>query len=243
VRVRREIGAAEYGWIAPEWFTAGEIELPGSLLAEIGLQLPGGEIPRPKDYAQLLEKIRKRPDFALLQTILLRSLKRAVYTPQNVGHFGLAFHAYVHFTSPIRRYPDLLVHRALKAILAGKKYEGLDWDEIGRHCSETERRADDASRDVEAWLKCYYMRDHVGAVFGGTITGVTAFGLFVTLDDYFVDGLVHISELGRDYFQFDGARHMLFGERTKKRFRLADRMKVKLVRVDVDQRKIDLVPA
>jgi len=212
-------------------------------LAELGLQLPGGAIPRPKDYAQVLERIRTRPDFNLLQTILLRSLKRAVYTPQNVGHFGLAFDAYVHFTSPIRRYPDLLVHRALKAILAGKKYDGVDWEETGRHCSETERRADDASRDVEAWLKCYYMRDHVGEVFSGTITGVTAFGLFVTLDDYFVDGLVHISELGRDYFQFDGARHLLYGERTKKRFRLADRMKVKLVRVDVDQRKIDLVPA
>jgi ribonuclease R len=212
-------------------------------LAELGLQLPGGAIPRPKDYAQVLERIRTRPDFALLQTILLRSLKRAVYTPQNVGHFGLAFDAYVHFTSPIRRYPDLLVHRALKAILAGRKYEGIDWEETGRHCSETERRADDASRDVEAWLKCYYMRDHVGEVFSGTITGVTAFGLFVTLEDYFVDGLVHISELGRDYFQFDGARHLLYGERTKKRFRLADRMKVKLVRVDVDQRKIDLVPA
>jgi ribonuclease R len=212
-------------------------------LAELGLQLPGGAIPRPKDYAQVLERIRARPDFALLQTILLRSLKRAVYTPQNVGHFGLAFDAYVHFTSPIRRYPDLLVHRALKAILAGRKYDGLDWEEVGRHCSETERRADDASRDVENWLKCYYMRDHVGGVFQGTITGVTAFGLFVTLQDYFVDGLVHISELGRDYFQYDGARHLLYGERTKKRFRLADRMKVKLVRGDVDQRKIDLVPA
>jgi ribonuclease R len=212
-------------------------------LAEIGLQLPGGAVPRPKDYAQLLERIRARPDFALLQTILLRSLKQAVYTPENVGHFGLAFDAYVHFTSPIRRYPDLLVHRAIKALLNGKKYDGVDWEELGRHCSETERRADDASRDVEAWLKCYYMRDHVGEVFSGTITGVVPFGLFVTLDDYFVDGLVHISELGRDYFQYDGARHLLYGERTKKRFRLADRIKVKLVRVDVDQRKMDLVPA
>jgi ribonuclease R len=212
-------------------------------LAEIGLQLPGGEIPRPKDYAQLLEKIRKRPDFALLQTILLRSLKQAVYSPGNVGHFGLAFEAYVHFTSPIRRYPDLLVHRVIKALLAHKTYAGVDWEALGRHCSETERRADDASRDVENWLKCYYMRDRVGESFAGTITGVTPFGLFVTLDDYFVDGLVHISELGRDYFQYDGARHSLMGERTRQRFRLADRMKVKLVRVDLDQRKIDLVPA
>jgi ribonuclease R len=213
-------------------------------LAELGLDLPGGEIPQPKDYARLLERIRKRPDFGLLQTILLRSLKQAMYSPSNVGHFGLAFDAYVHFTSPIRRYPDLLVHRAIKAQLARKSYdEGIDWEALGRHCSETERRADDASRDVENWLKCYYMRDHVGGTFSGSITGVVAFGLFVTLDDYFVDGLVHISELGRDYFQFDAARHMLLGERTGKRYRLADRMTVKLVRVDLETRKIDFVPA
>src|SRR5260221_332925 len=173
-------------------------------LAELGLALPGGEKPAPGDYAQILEKIKTRPDFLLLQTILLRSLKQAVYTPENVGHFGLAFDAYVHFTSPIRRYPDLLVHRAIKALLAGKKYDGgIDWQALGRHCSETERRADDASRDVESWLKCYYMRDHVGETFSGTITGVAPFGLFVTLDEYLVDGLVHISELGRDYFQYD----------------------------------------
>ena len=218
-----------------------------AFLAEIGLQLPGGEIPRPADYAQLLQRIRKRPDFALLQTILLRSLKQAVYSPNNAGHFGLAFDAYVHFTSPIRRYPDLLVHRAINAILARKRYDGgssgVDWEALGRHCSETERRADDASRDVENWLKCYYMRDHVGGTFSGTITGVVPFGLFVTLDDYFVDGLVHISELGRDYFQYDDARHMLLGDRTGMRYRLADRMTVKLVRVDIEQRKMDLVPA
>jgi len=214
-----------------------------AFLAELGLQLPGGEIPRPADYAQLLQRIRKRPDFALLQTILLRSLKQAVYSPNNAGHFGLAFDAYVHFTSPIRRYPDLLVHRAIKAILARKRYDGVDWEGLGRHCSETERRADDASRDVENWLKCYYMRDHVGGTFSGTITGVAPFGLFVTLDDYFVDGLVHISELGRDYFQYDDARHMLLGDRTGMRYRLADRMTVKLVRVDIEQRKMDLVPA
>jgi ribonuclease R len=218
-----------------------------AFLAELGLQLPGGEIPRPADYAQLLQRIRKRPDFALLQTILLRSLKQAVYSPNNAGHFGLAFDAYVHFTSPIRRYPDLLVHRAIKAILARKRYDGgssgVDWEALGRHCSETERRADDASRDVENWLKCYYMRDHVGGTFSGTITGVVPFGLFVTLDDYFVDGLVHISELGRDYFQYDDARHMLLGDRTGMRYRLADRMTVKLVRVDIEQRKMDLVPA
>jgi ribonuclease R len=212
-------------------------------LAELGLQLGGGSEPRPKDYAQLLERIRQRPDFALLQTILLRSLKQAVYTPENVGHFGLAFDAYVHFTSPIRRYPDLLTHRGIKAALADRRYDGMDWDELGRHCSETERRADDASRDVESWLKCHYMQDHVGGVFEGAITGVTPFGLFVTLDNYFVDGLVHISELGGDYYEFDATRHMLLGSRTKKRYRLADRMQVKLVRVNLDSRKIDFVPA
>ena len=133
---------------------------------------------------QLLEQIRKRPDFALLQTVLLRSLKQAVYSPDNVGHFGLAYDAYAHFTSPIRRYPDLLVHRAIKAVLAGKQYTpAVDWEALGLHCSETERRADDATRDVESWLKCYYMHDHVGETFTGTITGVAPFGLFVTLDD------------------------------------------------------------
>jgi ribonuclease R len=212
-------------------------------LAELGLVLPGGEKPKPKDYAQLLDKIRKRPDFALLQTILLRSMKQAIYTPDNLGHFGLAFDAYVHFTSPIRRYPDLLVHRAIKALLSNQKYSGIDWEAIGRHCSETERRADDASRDVENWLKCFYMQDHVGGEYEGTITGVTAFGLFVMLDQYYVDGLLHISELGRDYYRFEPNRHMLLGERTGKRYRLADRIKVKLVRVDLETRKIDLVPA
>jgi ribonuclease R len=213
-----------------------------AFLAELGLNLSGGEKPRPKDYAELLLKIRQRPDFTLLQTILLRSLKQAVYSPDNAGHFGLAFEAYVHFTSPIRRYPDLLVHRAIKACIAGKRYDGIDWEDLGRHCSETERRADDASRDVENWLKCFYMQDHVGEEFEGRVTGVTGFGIFVTLDDYFVDGLVHISELGRDYFQFDPTRHVLLGERTGKRYRLADRLRVKLVRVDLETRKMDLVP-
>ena len=212
-------------------------------LAELGLALGGGDKPKPKDYADLLEKMKGRPDFTLLQTILLRSLKQAVYSPKNLGHFGLAFDAYVHFTSPIRRYPDLLVHRAIKACLAGGRYEGQNWEELGRHASECERRADDASRDVENWLKCRYMLQHVGGVYEGRVTGVTAFGLFVTLDDFFVDGLVHISELGRDYYRFEPTRHLLLGERTGKRYRLADRMRVKLVRVDVESRKIDFVPA
>jgi len=212
-------------------------------LAELGLQIGGGERPKPKDYARLLERIRSRPDFGLLQTILLRSLKQAVYSPDNVGHFGLAFDAYVHFTSPIRRYPDLVVHRAIRAALAGRRYDGVDWSALGVHCSETERRADEASRDVENWLKCQYMQEHVGAAFEGRVTGVTAFGVFVTLDDYYVDGLIHVSELGRDYFRFDAARHLLLGERTGRRYRLADPVRVRLVRVDLERRKIDFVPA
>jgi ribonuclease R len=221
---------------------ADRVQALREFLAELGLPLGGGEKPRPKDYADLLERIRGRPDFGLLQTILLRSLKQAVYSPRNLGHFGLAFDAYVHFTSPIRRYPDLVVHRAIRACLDGGRYEGVDWADLGRHCSETERRADEASRDVENWLKCRYMQEHVGGLFSGRITGVTAFGLFVTLDDYFVDGLVHISELGRDYYRFEPQRHLLLGERTGKRYRLADRIRVKLVRVDLEGRKMDFVP-
>jgi len=220
-----------------------KVTLLREFLAELGLQLPGGKIPKPGDYARLMSQIQARPDAPLLQTVMLRSMKQAVYSPDNAGHFGLAFDAYVHFTSPIRRYPDLLVHRAIRSALAGKRYEGIDWDDMGRHCSETERRADEASRDVENWLKCDYMRDQVGNSFSGRITGVAPFGVFVTLDDFFVDGLVHISELGRDYFRYEAARHALLGERTGKQYRLADRLRVKLVRVDMESRKIDLVPA
>ncbi|MEP7070204.1 MAG: RNB domain-containing ribonuclease, partial [Usitatibacter sp.] len=169
----------------------------------------------------------------------LRSLHQAVYTPENVGHFGLAYDAYAHFTSPIRRYPDLLVHRGIKAILKGQRYNAGELTAIGNHCSETERRADDATRDVEAWLKSYYMQDHVGEEFEGTISGVTNFGLFVTLDDLHVDGLVHISDLGQDYFQFDAAKHTLRGERSGIKYQLASRVRVKVVRVNLEQAKID----
>jgi ribonuclease R len=214
-------------------------------LAELGLQLPGGEVPRPKDYAQLIERIRKRPDFGLLQTILLRSMKQAVYSPGNLGHFGLAFDAYTHFTSPIRRYPDLTVHRAIKACLAGKRYTPKDtgWEALGAHCSMTERRADDATRDVERWLKCWYMKDRIGEEFDGTISGVAGFGLFVTLDGMNVDGLVHITELGRDYFHFDKVRHALIGERSGRVFQLAGRVRVRVARVDLETTKIDFVLA
>jgi ribonuclease R len=174
---------------------------------------------------------------------MLRSLKQAVYTPKNAGHFGLAYDSYTHFTSPIRRYPDLLVHRAIKAVLAGGSYEPGDWHELGAQCSMTERRADDATRDVTAWLKCYYMRDRVGETFMGSIAGVASFGAFVALDDVYVEGLVHISDLGKDYFQYDAGKHQLLGERTGQRYRIGDRLRVKIARVDLDGARIDFVLA
>ena len=210
-------------------------------LREFGLQLTGGDNPQAKDYARLLEKIKPRPDVQLLQTVMLRSLRQAVYSPENVGHFGLAYEAYTHFTSPIRRYPDLLIHRSIKAVLAGARYEPGNWQDLGTHCSETERRADEATRDVEAWLKCYYMQDRIGEHFTATVSGVTSFGVFVALHEVYVEGLVHISELGADYFHFDAAKHQLLGERTGKRFRLGDRVPVTLVRVDLETAKIDFV--
>jgi ribonuclease R len=162
-----------------------------------------------------------------------------------VGHFGLAFDAYTHFTSPIRRYPDLLVHRAITACLAGKRYTPKDasWEALGVHTSMTERRADDATRDVEQWLKCWYMKDRIGETFDGTISGVAGFGMFVTLDGMSVDGLVHISELGRDYFHFDQVRHALVGERSGRVFQLAGRVRVTVARVDLDTTKIDFTLA
>ena len=212
-------------------------------LREFGLHLGGGDEPRAKDYAKLLETIRGRPDYQLLQTVLLRSLQQAVYSPENVGHFGLAYEAYTHFTSPIRRYPDLLVHRAIKAVLAEETYAPGSWAQLGQHCSQTERRADEATRDVEAWLKCYYMRGRVGEQFSATISGVAAFGIFVALDVVYVEGMVHVSELGNDYYQFDAARHQLLGERTGQRFRLGDRVRVQLVRADLETTRLDFVLA
>ena len=212
-------------------------------LKGFGLQLGGGDMPQASDYAKLLAKVKDRPDAQLLQTVMLRSLKQAVYTPKNAGHFGLAYDSYTHFTSPIRRYPDLLVHRAIKAVLAGGQYNPGDWHELGAQCSMTERRADDATRDVTAWLKCYYMRDRVGEVFMGSIAGVAAFGAFVALDDVYVEGLAHISELGKDYFQYDAGRHQLLGERTGQRYRIGDRLRVKIARVDLNNARIDFVLA
>jgi ribonuclease R len=208
-------------------------------LGTFGLQLGGGDSPTAKDYSRLLDKIQDRPDKALLQTVMLRSLQQAIYSPDNVGHFGLAYESYTHFTSPIRRYPDLLVHRAIKAVLNKQKYQPGNWEEIGLHCSATERRADDATRDVEAWLKCYYMQDKVGEEFAGSISAVVPFGIFVALDNVFIEGLVHVSDLGRDYFHFDETNHQMVGERSGVRYRLAGRVKVQLVRVDMEQNKID----
>jgi ribonuclease R len=249
-----------------------------TFLKQTGLNLGGGTSPSARDYAELMQQIKERPDATLLQTMLLRSMQQAVYSPDNVGHFGLAYEAYAHFTSPIRRYPDLLTHRAIKAILHGKKYEpkGIDlsklnttiskaarkqgakdraegkqkderdltiWDALGVHCSANERRADEASRDVEAWLKCYYIKDKLGEEFTGVVSGVTPFGIFVQLDQLYIEGLVHVTELGQDYFQYDEVRHELRGERTGKRFGLTDRVKVQVARVDLEARKIDLVLA
>jgi ribonuclease R len=212
-----------------------------AFLAEFGLQLGGGDEPTAADYARLLSRIKDRPDVQLLQTVLLRSLQQAVYSPDNSGHFGLAYESYTHFTSPIRRYPDLLVHRAIKAVLAHTRYTPGDWAALGAHCSMTERRADDATRDVVSWLKCFYMQDRVGESFEGSISAVTGFGIFVALDAVYVEGLVHISELGRDYFNFDPARHLLLGSRTGRRFRLGDRVRVKLARVDLERMRIDFL--
>jgi ribonuclease R len=212
-------------------------------LKGFGLQLSGGDDPHASDYAKLLARAKDRPDAQLLQTVMLRSLQQAVYSPDNVGHFGLAYESYTHFTSPIRRYPDLLVHRAIKEALRRQRYEPGNWHELGAHCSMTERRADDATRDVVAWLKCYYMKDRVGETFAGSISGVTSFGAFVALDGVYVEGLAHVSELGNDYFHFDPARHQLMGERTRKRYRLGDRLRVKVVRVDLDTSRIDFTLA
>jgi len=245
-----------------------------TLLKSLGLHLEGEDDPTSAHYAQLLRKIAGRPDRQLLQTVLLRSMQQAVYSPHNAGHFGLSYRAYTHFTSPIRRYPDLLVHRALRAVLAGTVYvpaiaagevailplargkggrrtappavkgkavaAGFEvWEKLGLICSANERRADEASRDVEAWLKSYYMRERVGETYSGSVSAVVAFGVFVVLDDLFVEGLLHVSELGSEYFTFNDAMHELRGERTGIRYRLADRVTVQVARVDLEARRIE----
>nr|MBA3774814.1 VacB/RNase II family 3'-5' exoribonuclease [Ramlibacter sp.] len=247
-------------------------------LKAIGVPLTISEDPLPAEFQRIAESTKERPDAQQIHTMLLRSMSQAIYTPVNAGHFGLAYDAYTHFTSPIRRYPDLLVHRVIKAILANRRYElpvlptpgeaheklarrlasrvkapanrlkkppaplsreMQAWEAAGLHCSANERRADEASRDVEAWLKCKYMREHLGEEYGGVVTAATGFGIFVTLDQMYVEGLVHITELGGEYFKFDEARQELRGERTGIRYAIGSRVRVQVSRVDLDGRKID----
>jgi ribonuclease R len=229
-------------------------------LKELDLHLPGGDKPKPADYQYVLKQMAGRPDRILLQTMLIRSLMQAVYSPENLGHFGLGYDAYAHFTSPIRRYPDLLVHRAIRYLVRNKpgahvkKHPGAadlakktiypfdlkQMVELGEICSTSERRADAASYSVIDALKCEYMQDRVGDEFIGTVTSVTSFGLFVELNEIYVEGLVHISELSNDYYHFDPVHHSLSGERSQKIYRLGDSVEVKVVRVDLDEKKIDL---
>ncbi|CAK0765785.1 Ribonuclease R [Gammaproteobacteria bacterium] len=216
-------------------------------LGELGLDLGGGDDPQPKDFGKILLQTQDRPDSHVIQTVLLRSLKQATYRPQNKGHFGLACESYTHFTSPIRRYPDLLVHRALRHALSSKKlkefrYTVSDLEQFGKQCSMTERRADMAVWDVVAWLKCEYMRSRINEKFWGIVSGVTPFGLFIELTGIYVEGLLHISKISEsDYFQFDPDHHQLVGEISKKVFRLGDKVRVRVGAVDVGERKIDLI--
>ena len=257
--------------------TPEKIDLLRGYLKATGVGLTVGDNPKPAEFQAIAEATKERPDAQQIHSMLLRSMSQAVYTPDNNGHFGLAFEAYTHFTSPIRRYPDLLVHRVIKAILFKRKYQlptlptpgeahaklarrlasrvrepenkleqktkpTLDqqaWEAAGLHCSANERRADEASRDVEAWLKCKYMREHLGEEYSGVVTAATGFGLFVTLDAMYVEGLVHITELGGEYFRFDEMRQELRGERTGIRYGIGSRVRIQVSRVDLDGRKID----
>ena len=252
-------------------------EILRNYLKATGIGLSISDDPSPGEFQAIALATKDRPDAQQIHSMLLRSMQQAIYTPINSGHFGLAFDAYTHFTSPIRRYPDLLVHRVIKAILAKSKYqlpalptpgeahaklarrlekgqafkstqsplpsksnaEGMAWQAAGLHCSANERRADEASRDVEAWLKCKYMREHLGEEYGGVVTSATSFGLFVTLDAMYVEGLVHITELGGEYFRFDEMRQELRGERTGTRYSIGTRVRIQVSRVDLDGRKID----
>jgi len=240
----------------------------------LGLSLGGGDSPQPKDYAALLSSVSDRPDAHLIQTVMLRSMSRAQYAPvdqehpEKTRHFGLALNDYAHFTSPIRRYPDLLVHRAIRHVLQNttspqdKKpkllkraiqsvtrksliksyyYSYAEMKALGEHCSMCEQRADDASRDVMSWLKAEYMQDKVGETFSGIISTVTGFGLFVELNDIYVEGLVHVTALKSDYYHFDAARHMMKGENSGRSYRLGDPIEIVVARVDLDDRKIDFV--
>ena len=254
--------------------TPEKIELLRNYLKAVNIGMTVSDDPAPGEFQQIAMATKDRPDAQQIHSMLLRSMQQAIYTPMNGGHFGLAYEAYTHFTSPIRRYPDLLVHRVIKAILKKTKYQlpvlptpgeaqaklskrlaarvkeptekpkkasadQLAWQAAGLHCSANERRADEASRDVEAWLKCKYMREHLGEEFSGVVTAATSFGVFVTLDAMYVEGLVHITELGGEYYRFDEARQELRGERSGMRYALGTRLRVQVSRVDLDGRKID----
>jgi ribonuclease R len=241
--------------------TPEKLENLRAFLGELGLELRGGEKPTPAHYGELLDAVQGRDDVNVIQTMLLRSLRQAVYTPENEGHFGLHYPAYAHFTSPIRRYADLLVHRGIRHIIRSKvrtktvqrqrgapeipresifPYTERDMVAQGLHCSMTERRADDATRDVESWLKCEFLQEHVGDEFDGVIAAVTSFGLFVELQPIYIEGLVHISALPGDYYSFDAAKQRLVGERSGRSYRLGGRVRVQVARVDLDDKKIDL---
>ncbi|MFT5840961.1 MAG: ribonuclease R, partial [Flavobacteriales bacterium] len=222
-----------------------------SYLGEVGITHQIGRDVSPQDFTDVIEKIQGRPDQELIQTMLLRSMKQAVYDHENIGHFGLALDAYAHFTSPIRRYPDLVVHRALKGVIdkqqqrksksGGKSYTEDEVEKLGEQCSMTERRADDATRDVSDWLKCEFMLDHVGDVFEGVIASVTNFGFFVRLTEFHIDGLVHITSLEKDFFRYDEVKQHLIGESFGTVYRLGDPVEVKVASVNLDERKIDFL--
>lgn len=222
-----------------------------SYLAEVGIEHNIKDKTAPQDFTKVVDKIQGRPDQELIQTMLLRSMKQAVYEHDNIGHFGLALDAYAHFTSPIRRYPDLVVHRAIKAIIdkqnghkhktGGYAYSSEEVQALGEQCSMTERRADDATRSVADWLKCEFMQDHVGDSFDGVIASVTSFGFFVRLTEFGIDGLVHITALENDYYHFDEVKLHLIGENSRQVYRLGDQLRVKVAGVNLDDRKIDFV--
>lgn len=236
--------------------SAERLEALRTFLGELALDLPGGMDPTPLDYQSVLSRLAERDDAQVIQTMLLRSLSQAVYKPDNGGHFGLNYEAYAHFTSPIRRYPDLLVHRAIKRLATSSgstprklskdktralyPYTMTDLVAVGEHCSMTERRADDATRDVQLWLKCEYLRHHIGDEFAGVVASVTRFGMFVELTDIYMEGLVHISALPSDYYHFDHASQRLVGEHMRQTYQLGDAVRVQVARVDLDDRKIDL---
>jgi ribonuclease R len=256
VAAARLIGSADAAALYRVHETPSEEKLANfrSFLSELGLSLNGGEKPAPRDYADLAESFAERDDKELLQTMLLRSMKQAVYQDENLGHFGLALEEYAHFTSPIRRYPDLILHRAIKYVVAhqnkgqlktkwtetgGYHYQHDEMGVLGEHCSMTERRADDATRDVADALKCEYMQDHIGDKMIGTIAAVTNFGFFVRLNDIHIDGLVHVNNLGSDYYIFDAGKQTLKGERTGRIYRIGDVLEVKVLSVNLDDKKID----